>query len=258
MSDALVFVDRSRPHISVITLNRPDKRNALNIPLLRELCEAIESANEDEDQRVIVLAGAGASFCAGLDLKEAMDPEAAHDSAELLARAMKGIVHSPKVTIAAAQGAAIAGGAGFMMACDLSVAGDDLKTGFTEVRRGLVAGLIMTFIRRKLPESAAREMLILGDLIGAERALSLGMVNRVAAPDKVLDEALGLAAVALKGAPKAIMQTKSLYNELYHLPVGEHIPLAQELHESMRGTEEAREGLGAFQEKRLPTWDPEA
>lgn len=258
MSDALIEVESPRPGVRVIALNRPEKRNALNMPLLEAFCDAMESANADDAVRVIILTGRGTVFCAGLDLAEARDPDLADRSGALVARALKAIIESRKVTIAAVRGAAIAGGAGFMLGCDLAVVSDDFKTGFNEVRRGLVAGLVMTFLRRKVPEQAARELLLLGDLIGTERAQSLALVNRVVPGDAVMGEAIQLAETALKGAPNAIAQTKALFDALYHLPVAEHIAYSQSHHKDMRRTEEAQEGLAAFAEKRPPKWDPEA
>jgi methylglutaconyl-CoA hydratase len=258
MSETLIEVESPRPGVRVIALNRPDKRNALNMPLLEVFCDAMEAANDDDSVRVIILTGRGTVFCAGLDLAEARDPDLADRSGALVARALKAITESKKVTIAAVRGAAIAGGAGFMLGCDLAVVSSDFRTGFTEVRRGLVAGLVMTFLRRKVPEQMARELLLLGDLIGAERARELALVNRVTSPEGVMDEALALAAIALKGAPGAIAKTKALYDALYHVPVAEHIAYAQDHHKDMRRTEEAREGLAAFAEKRPPAWDPDA
>ena len=258
MTDTLVTVESPHPAIQIITLNRPDKRNALSISLMEQFSSAMESANTDDAVRAIVITGAGPVFCAGLDLTEARDPDIAHQSGELVARALRGIMQSPKTTIAAVRGAAVAGGAGFMLACDLSVVADDFKTGFTEVRRGLVAGLVMTFLRRKVPESKARELLILGDFIGAEEALACGMVSRVVPVDRVLDEALVLAHLSLKSAPGAVRLTKKLFDSLYDIPVDQHLQTATDLHKDMRKTDEAAEGLASYTEKRLPNWDPGA
>ncbi len=258
MSEALALIDRSHPGIAIVTLNRPDKRNALNIPLLEAFCAALDDVIARPDDRVIVITGAGPVFCAGLDLAEARDPHRAHRSADLVGRALRTLMEAPKPTIAAVRGAAVAGGAGIMLACDLAVVADDFKTGFPEVRRGLVAGLVMTFVRRKTSERMARELLLLGELIDARKALEADLVARVVPADRVLDEALALARAAMKGAPGAIAMTKSLFDELWRLPVGEHLARAHELHKTMRSTPEAAEGLAAFEEKRLPSWDPDA
>ena len=201
MSEDLVLVDTSRPHIRVITMNRPEKRNALNVPLLEAFCHAVDEANHDADTRVIIITGAGPVFCAGLDLTEARDTKKSHQSGELVAKALKSLMNSPHTTIAAVRGAAVAGGAGFMLACDLSVVADDIRVGFPEVRRGLVAGLVMTFLRRKVGEPKAREMLLLGELMSAEEAKAAGLVNRVGPADHIMGEAFAFAYAALKGAP---------------------------------------------------------
>ncbi len=258
MSGALVLTESPAPGVCVVTLNRPDKRNALNIELLEQLCGVIDRLNAQSGARVLVFTGAGPVFCAGLDLAEARDTAQSARSGELVARMLKGVIASPHVTIAAVRGAAVAGGAGLMLACDLAVVANDFKTGFPEVRRGLVAGLVMTFLRRKLPEAKARELILLGELMSADAALAAGMVNRVAPPEAVLDEALGLARLALKGAPAALKRSKRLFDDLYGLPVNEHVDYAVNLHKDMRTTPEAVEGLQAFAEKRLPNWDPDA
>lgn len=258
MTDKLILTESPMPGVCVVTLNRPDKRNALNIPLLEQMVETIERLNAQTDARVLIFTGAGPVFCAGLDLEEARDPQRAPRSGEFIGRMLQGVVNSPHVTIAAVRGAAVAGGAGLMLACDLSVVASDFKTGFPEVRRGLVAGLVMTFLRRKLPEAKARELILLGELMNAEDARAAGMVNRVVAPDQVLPEALALAKLALKGAPTALKRSKKLFDDLYHQPVKDHIDYATNLHKDMRTSPEAVEGLKAFAEKRLPFWDREA
>lgn len=258
MGQDLVLVERSVPCVTAITLNRPDKRNALNIPLLEAFCGALDEVHADPGQRVIVVTGAGTVFCAGLDMQEALDGEKSQASAELVARAIRGLMESPLVTIAAARGAAIAGGAGILLACDLAVVGEDFRTGFPEVRRGLVAGIVMTFLRRKMGEAKARELLLLGELIGAEEARAAGLVSRVVPSRDVLPEAMALANLALKGAPGAIAHTKALLDEFWTVPVRSQVGHAVDVHKEMRGTDEAKEGMTAFAEKRLPNWDPEA
>jgi methylglutaconyl-CoA hydratase len=258
VSERLVLSEDLRPGVRAITFNRPDKRNAFNTALLEQFGEALRAANADPSVRVIILRGAGPVFSAGMDLVEARDTSTAARSAELAHAAMRALMHSPKATIAAAHGSAMAGGAGFVLACDVAIIAEDFQTGFPEVRRGLVAALIMTFIRRKLPEARARELLLTGRIIGAAEALAWGMVNRVVPPDRLMAEAEAFALAFLKAAPNAISRTKALFDELYHLPVGEHLDLARKINQEMRGSDEAQEGMSAFQEKRLPAWDPEA
>src|SRR6184192_4202798 len=180
-----VLIEKQTPQITVLTLNRPERRNALTIELLTELCAAIKIASEQPQQRLIVLRGAGAAFCTGLDLKEAADQTKAHATAEMVANTLIAISQTRLVTIAAIHGAAVAGGAGIMSACDFVVAAQGTKIGYPEVRRGLVAGLVMTFLRRQISERNLRELLFSSELIDAARAKEIGLVNRVVAPDSV-------------------------------------------------------------------------
>src|SRR5436190_23434634 len=144
----VVLIEKQTPQITVVTLNRPDRRNALTIELLTELRAAIKIASEQPEQRVLILQGAGAAFCTGLDLKEAADHTKAHATAEMVANSLVAISQTRLITVAAVHGTAVAGGAGIMSACDFVVAAQGTKIGYPEVRRGLVAGLVMTFLRR--------------------------------------------------------------------------------------------------------------
>ena len=254
MSD-LVLTENDGSGVFTIRLNRPEKRNALNIPLLEQLCAAVDAANGDASVRVIVLRGNGPVFCAGLDLKEAGDPANSHHSAELIARMLSAVYYSSKATIAAVHGAALAGGAGLMSCCDLVIATADTQLGYPEVRRGMVAGLVMTFLRRQLHERHARELLITGEIIDAERAVEIGLVNRCV-PTDLLDTAVDQAGEKiLKGAPGAIARTKRLFDELWHHSAQADFERALELHVEVRNAHEAQEGMKAFLEKRTPSWD---
>jgi methylglutaconyl-CoA hydratase len=252
----LIAVSAIKPAVVQVTLNRPDKRNALNVALMTALCEQIESQNQDGATRVIILRGEGPVFCAGLDLAEAQDPSLATQSAELVARVLLTIRRSRAVTIAAVHGAAIAGGAGLMTACDLVVAAEETRIGYPEVRRGLVAGLVTTLLRRQVGERHARELLVLGELIDAHRAHAMGLVNRVAPKDRTMESACALADSILKGAPGAIARSRVLLDELWPVPFEAGLAHALDCHKDIRVSEEAMEGMRAFTEKRLPDWDP--
>jgi methylglutaconyl-CoA hydratase len=250
----VVLVEKESPQISVLTLNRPERRNALTLELLTELCAAIDVASEQPEQRVIILRGAGAAFCTGLDLKEAADQTKAHATAEMVANTLITISQTPLVTIAAVHGAAVAGGAGIMSACDFVVAAEQTKIGYPEVRRGLVAGLVMTFLRRQVGERNMRELLFSGELIDAARARDIGLVNRIVSQDEVMSEAQKFAASVLQGAPSALAQTKRLVEELWWRSVRGDVDLALKYHMQARESDEAREGIAAFNEKRKPNW----
>ena len=249
-----VLVEKQTPQITVLTLNRPERRNALTIELLTELISAIEVASEEPHVRILILRGAGAAFCTGLDLKEAADQAKAHATAEAVANTLIAISQTRLITIAAVHGAAVAGGAGIMSACDFVVAAVRTKIGYPEVRRGLVAGLVMTFLRRQIGERNMRELLLGSELIDAERAREIGLVNRVVAQDNLMAEALNFAESALRGAPDALAQTKRLIDELWWRSVKQDVDLALEYHIQARESAEAREGIAAFNEKRKPNW----
>ncbi len=250
----VVLIEKQSPQITVVTLNRPERRNSLTIELLNELVASIKVASDQADERVLILRGAGAAFCTGLDLKEAADRKKAHMTAELVAKALTTLAETRLVTIAAVHGAAVAGGAGIMSACDFVVAAEKTKIGYPEVRRGLVAGLVMTFLRRQAGERNMRELVLGGELIDAERARGIGLVNRVVAPDQLMIEAQKFADSVLQGAPSAIVQTKRLIEELWSTSVKEDVDLALKHHMRARESAEAREGIAAFNERRKPDW----
>src|SRR5215467_14168245 len=254
----VILVEAQSPQITVITLNRPERRNALTLELLTELCAAINVASQQPEQRVLILRGAGAAFCTGLDLKEAADTTKAHATAEMVATTLIAISQTRLVTIAAVHGAAVAGGAGIMSACDFVVAAEGTKIGYPEVRRGLVAGLVMTFLRRQVRERNMRELLFGGELIDAARAKEIGLVNRVVAANDVMIETQKFAESVLQGAPGALAQTKQLMEELWWRSVKEDVDLALKYHMQARESDEAREGIAAFNEKRKPKWAEEA
>jgi len=250
----VVLIERKSPQITLLTLNRPERRNALSIQLLTELAAAINVTSDEPDGRILILRGAGAAFCTGLDLKEAADHTKAHATAEMVAKTLTALSDTRLVTIAAVHGAAVAGGAGIMSACDYVVAAEKTKIGYPEVRRGLVAGLVMTFLRRQCRERDIRELLLGSELIDARRALEMGLVNRVVPANDVMNEAERFAAAVLQGAPGAVTQTKRLIEEYWGRSVKQDVELALQHHMQARTSAEAREGIAAFNEKRPPKW----
>src|SRR6478609_1892303 len=228
----VVLIEKQTPQVTVVTLNRPERRNALTLELLTELCTAIKVASDQSRNLsgAIILRGAGAAFCTGLDLKEAADQTKAHATAQMVAKTLIAISQTHLVTIAAVHGAAVAGGAGIMSACDFVLAADGTKIGYPEVRRGLVAGLVMTFVRRQIGERNMRELLLGSELIDAERAREIGLVNRVVAQDDLVSEALKFAGSVLQGAPGAVKQTKRLIDDLWWRSVKQDIDLALKHH----------------------------
>src|SRR5213083_2259107 len=250
----VVLIEKQTPQITVIVLNRPERRNALTLDLLNELSAAVKVASDQPEERVLILRGAGAAFCTGLDLREAADHTKAHATAEMVARTLVILSQTRLITIAAVHGAAVAGGAGIMSACDFVVAAERTKIGYPEVRRGLVAGLVMTFLRRQVGERKMRELLLGSELIDAQRAKEIGLVNRVIAQDDLMSEAQKFADAVLQGAPGAVTQTKRLIEELWWRSVNEDVDVALKHHMQARESAEAREGIAAFNEKRPPNW----
>ena len=250
----LVLVEKQTPQITLITLNRPERRNALTIELMSALSSAIENAAADEIQRVLILRGAGSAFCTGLDLNEAAEMHKAHASAEMVAKTLVTLSQTRLITIAAVHGAALAGGAGIMSACDFVIAAERTKVGYPEVRRGLVAGLVMTFLRRQVRERDLRELLLTSELIDAKRAQEIGLVNRVVPPNELENAAKNIAAAILQGAPGAIAHSKRLIEELWSSSVAEDVAVALRHHMAARESDEAKEGIAAFLEKRSPNW----
>jgi methylglutaconyl-CoA hydratase len=256
MSSSLVLVESVGTGVTQLTLNRPDKRNALSIELVEAFLAALSAAEANPGQRVLILTGAGPAFCAGLDLTEAADATKAHRSADLIAELLQRLATSRLVTIAVVRGAAIAGGAGIMSACDFVVAEESAQIGYPETRRGLVAALVMTFLRRQVRERDARQILLTGSLFGAKRAVEIGLVNEAVAPDQVMVRARQIAAEVLQGGPEAVALTKRLLGELWPSPLATDLAAAMQIHRATRGSAEIQEGIAAFREKRPPNWVP--
>jgi methylglutaconyl-CoA hydratase len=253
MSD--VVITSHAGAVTTVTLNRPDKRNALNVELLQQICAALAAAEADASQRILVLRGAGKVFSSGLDLDEAAQPERSHLSAEMVGRTLRALATTRLVTIAAVHGAAIAGGAGLMSACDFALATRDAKFGYPEVRRGIVPALIMTFLRRQLRERDARELLLLGKLFDAEQAHAIGLLNRIVADEAALTtEVQVIVSSILQGGPEAIAETKRLLLDLWPSPLPADLDAAHAFHLTARNSKEAQEGIAAFNEKRAPKW----
>jgi methylglutaconyl-CoA hydratase len=249
----VLLIERQTPQVTVVTLNRPERRNALTIELLTKLMAAIRLASNEPNGRIIILRGAGAAFCTGMDLKAAT-PQNAHAMAELVAETLLTLSQTRLITIAAVHGAAVAGGAGIMSACDFVVAAEGTKIGYPEVRRGLVPGLVMTFLRRQVGERNMRELLLGSELIDAERAREIGLVNRVVAKGDLMSEAQKFAHSVLQGAPGALAQTKHFIEDLWWRSVKEDVDLALKYHMQARESSDACEGIAAFNEKRPPNW----
>jgi methylglutaconyl-CoA hydratase len=244
--------------VALITLNRPERRNAISPEMIEELLEAL-SAIEAEPARVAILTGEGAAFCSGMDLEAlrqlaAQSPEENLEDSRRMARLFHRLWSFPKPLIAAVNGAAIAGGCGIATLCDFTLAVPEAKFGYTEVRIGFIPALVSVFLERQVGEKAARELLLTGRLIDAAEACALGLVTRVVPGDQLLTAARELAADLLANSPVALVATKRLLTSGAEAEVSRRLDLAIAENAAIRQTADFREGLAAFLEKRKPRW----
>lgn len=251
----LVLIHRELPGITQVILNRPEKRNALTIALLKQLKKALVDTTNLPDQRVLVLRGAGSVFCTGMDLTETADVSKAEEASQELLHTFQTLYESSLVTIATVQGAAIAGGAGLAAACDFILAESGTKFSFPEVRRGIVPAFVAALLRRQIAEHHVRELLLLGEAVDAEKALNMNLVYKVVSPGNLENEAVSLANLVNKGAPRALAETKRLLHLLYPASLNDDLQLALDFHKRGRTSDESQEGIQAFLEKRPPSWE---
>lgn len=231
--------------IAVISLNRPDKKNALNIDLLESLLQAMQEIESNKEIRVVIIKGEGTSFCSGLDLKEAADLSTVKRSNIALANALTAIYKSPLITIAAVHGACLAGGAGLMTACDFAIAAKNSTFGYPEVKKGLVAAQVMVLLKNKMRERDLKELLLLGELIDSNKALAIGLITKVVEDDLVMLEAMSIAKRSLLCGINAIAKTKELLNGLAG-NFDADLKKAVVEGEKIRMSKEAQAGITAF------------
>jgi enoyl-CoA hydratase len=247
-----VAVER-RGFTQVITINRPEVKNALDGAAARALAAAADELDADDDLRVGVLTGAGGTFCAGMDLKAYLRG----DKPNIEGRGFGGITTTPprKPLIAAVEGWALAGGFELMLACDLVVAGEGSKFGVPEVKRALVAGGgAAILLPRRIPYAAAMELLLTGEAIDAGRAAQLGLVNRLVPDGAALDGALRLAEAIAANGPLAVAVTKQIARSQADWTLTEGWQRQAEVYKPVFDSQDAREGAAAFAEKRPPVW----
>jgi enoyl-CoA hydratase len=242
-----------RDGVWLITLNRPQARNAINSALAHGLARALEQLDADEQLQVGVITGAGPGFCAGMDLKAFV----AGELPIVEGRGFGGIAHfaARKPLIAAVEGFAVAGGLEIALACDIIVAAAGSRLGLPEVKRSLVAGAGgLRRLPERLPFGVALEMTLTGDPISAERAHDLGLVNRLTAPGEALAGALALAATIAANGPLALVASKDVLYGQRDCSAEEFWALQDPIVARVAGSQDAREGAIAFAEKRPPVW----
>ncbi len=247
--------------VATLTMARPEQRNALGPELVGALGRAFDGVEADAAVRVVVLTGAGSAFSAGADLSSmksqgASDPEANRRNALEMGGVFHRIAELPKPVIARVPGPAIGGGVGLMAACDIVVAAESAFFSFSEVRLGIVPALISPFCIRRLGASAARRLFLTGEKLTAKAAATLGLVDEVV-PDAELDAGVARVAEALlQGAPGALALAKRLVGDVSRMTLDEALPYTADVLARVRSSDEAREGIGAFLEKRAPSWRP--
>jgi enoyl-CoA hydratase len=252
MNDQAVLTER-RDNVLVITLNRPEARNAVNLALSEGVAAALDELDADDGLGVGVLTGAGSGFCSGMDLKAFVAGEVPY----VADRGFGGITRraSEKPLIAAIEGFAVAGGLEVALSCDLLVAARGAKLGIPEAKRSLVAsGGALLRLPERIPYHLAMELALTGDPITAERAAELGLVNRLAEPGGALDAALELAATVAANGPLALVASKRILQEAGGWTSDDMWERQGEIAGPVMVSEDAREGAVAFAEKRAPQW----
>lgn len=238
MADEKLVIIEDRSAVRIVTMNRPDKLNALNMAITRQLLDALIEAESAPEIRAVVLAGAGRGFCAGADLSEFKDltpaqAGAVEARADLTCRLQLATQKMTKPVVASVQGAAVGGGAGLAIGCDMVVASTSMKFGYPELKHSIVPALVMTGLVKALGRKQAFEMISLGELIGAEKALALGLVNRVVEGDP-LPAAVEIAETWAQAEPRAMRAAKSLMYRVEELPTEAAMMAGRDINALMR------------------------
>lgn len=242
-----------------LTMNRPQVHNAFNAAMIRDLAVAFDKAEKASDIRLVVLTGAGESFCAGADLNWMREiirysyEQNLRESREL-AELMHSIYTLPKPTIARINGAVIGGGTGLFSACDIVISSDRAKFGLSEVKIGLVPAAIGPYVIRRIGESAARELFLTGERFDAHRALEIRLVNKVVPHEALDDKVEEVVRLLLSSGPDAIAKCKELLQRVPAMSLDEAIGYTAEMIAGLRVSPEGQEGMAAFLEKRKPKW----
>lgn len=244
--------------VATITLNRPEKRNAISFELIDDLLRAFDDVAKSE-AIVLILTGAGKAFCSGLDLDNlkallGRSPEQNLQDSRTMVQLFRTLYEFPKVTIAAVNGAAIAGGTGLALLCDFTLAVPEAKFGYTEVRIGFVPAIVSTFLLRQVGEKQARDLLLTGRIFDAEEAARIGLVTEIVPGQELMARARALAASLMENSPASLRATKQLLTAHARADLDAQIESAVRENAAIRATADFREGISSFLEKRRPVW----
>ena len=244
--------------IATLTLNRPDKRNAISYELIDDLIHALDEVNQSS-ARILIVTGAGKAFCSGMDLENlktliGRTPEQNLEDSRTMVQLFRSLYEFPKPTIAAVNGAAIAGGTGLALLCDFTLAVPEAKFGYTEVRIGFVPAIVSTFLLRQIGEKIARDLLLTGRIFDAAEAFKIGLINEIVPAENLLERARGLAAQLAENSPLSLCNTKRLLTEHARAELDAQIESAIRENAGIRESADFREGITSFLEKRKPNW----
>ena len=247
--------------VGIITLNRPERHNAFDDALIEELTAAVTAMADDPAVRVLVLSGTGKSFCAGADLNwmkraAAFSPEESVADARALAEMLRVLAQTEKPTVARVQGAALGGGVGLVAACDIAIATYDAQFTLSEVKLGIIPAVISPHVINAIGERAARRYMLTAERFAAAEAYRIGLVHEIVPDQAALDDAVGeIVDALLKNGPAALARCKELIRAVAWKPLSASVieDTAQRI-AMIRRSDEAREGMDAFLEKRPPSW----
>ena len=244
--------------VALLTLNRPDKRNAISFELIDEVLHALAEV-EKSNAIVLVLTGAGKAFSGGLDLESlkgliGRSHEQNVKDTQTMGQLFRTLYDFPKPTVAAVNGAAIAGGTGLATLCDITIASTEAKFGYTEVRIGFIPAIVSSFLVRQVGEKQARDLLLTGRIFDAQEAYRIGLINEVVEPERLMPRVKEVVALILENSPSSVIATKKLINSFEREELTEQIESAIVENARSRTTKDFHEGVTAFLEKRKPAW----
>jgi methylglutaconyl-CoA hydratase len=246
--------------IAFITLNRPEKRNALSNQLVAELKESFSKAEEDDRVKIIILKAIGEAFSAGADLEylqqlQEFSYEQNYADSNHLKELFVQIYSLKKVVIAQVQGHAIAGGCGLATVCDFTFATPEAKFGYTEVKIGFIPAIVMVFLIRKIGESRSRQLLLSGNLINADQAKRIGLINEIVSKEELEEEVIHFAAqLVVSNSAHSMSITKQMMSKVQSLPLDEALTFAAEMNAKVRESADCKRGVAAFVDKQKITW----
>jgi methylglutaconyl-CoA hydratase len=248
-----------RDAVATITLNRPDKRNAITTTMMAELQTALDAIEKNHSVRVVILTGAGTCFCAGMDLEmlaaiAQQSPTENQEDSRRIAKMLRRLWSYPRPLIAAVNGVAYAGGCGIATLCDFTLATPEAKFGYTEVKIGFLPAIVSVFLMRQIGEKRSRDLLLTGRIIQAQEAKEFGMVTEVVPADRLLDRANELAAELIAASPSSLARAKHLLVSAAAPGIDHDLERAILENARIRCTPDFKEGVASFLEKRKPVW----